>query len=232
MCLHDMDAYMRLVSSPSTTTPAYAFDDAEVTRLTSADMTRSNPTEPTCSKEAHEFNVICGRGLKVLNHIGNQRFREVVQQHRERYSLAQSKMQKSYVVNDILASICSAGGNFVSYNSRSNAFEKVSERRAREKIGQGLRDVLHSTYRSSSLAKRKRLASQRQRERGMIETIVRAHERVQTIVQQLQHMLKVESLADYQVESMFTAASSKILEELKSSKCVEIFEQAKKRSSK
>ena len=50
-----------------------------------------------------EYDVICGRGAKAKNHIGNKKFREYLKLHIVEYSKASnSKLDKSLVVSNIV----------------------------------------------------------------------------------------------------------------------------------
>jgi hypothetical protein len=110
-----------------------------------------------------DYSVICGRGKNNYNHIGNRRYRSLVSMFIERYSRAATKTAKSAIVSEIITLIRQEGGNF--WKFRSGAWVEVEENYAREKVGASLRDLLHSTYRSSSKAKIARRRTQKTRKR-------------------------------------------------------------------
>jgi hypothetical protein len=111
----------------------------------------SKKTKPRIDFHPSEFSVICGRGKNNFNHIGNRRYRILASMFIERYSRAATKVAKSAIVSEIITVIRQAGGNF--WKFRSGAWFEVGDNYAREKVGASLRDLLHSTYRSSSKAK-------------------------------------------------------------------------------
>lgn len=102
------------------------------------------------------YDVICARGKQATQHPGNVRFRQIIQQHKEEYSLATNKVERSLIVSRIVDSVreFSPNGGFVKkFGSR---YCEVGDSVAREKIGQCLRDQLHSKYKSSTKAKKSR----------------------------------------------------------------------------
>ena len=109
-------------------------------------------------------DVICGRGRKAFNHVGNERFRKLVESRLEEYSNAAAKLEKSYILSDIVCEVRqrSPQGGFVKRDSSSGRWYEVGDFLAREKTSQAFRDALHDQYKSSNTAKKKR----RQAEHG------------------------------------------------------------------
>jgi hypothetical protein len=103
-------------------------------------------------------DVICGRGRKCFNHSGNERFRVIVSGYLDKYSTATSKLEKSYMLSDIVAQVrkCSPNGGFVKKCPETKRFYEVGCFLAREKTSQAFRDALHDQYKSSNSAKKKR----------------------------------------------------------------------------
>ena len=102
------------------------------------------------------YDVICARGKKAAEHAGNVRFREIIQQYKPAYAQATNKVEKSLLVSEIVDAVrgFSPDGGFVKkFGSR---YYEVGDSVAREKIGQCLRDQLHSQYKSSTKAKKNR----------------------------------------------------------------------------
>jgi len=110
-------------------------------------------------------DVICARGKRALEHAGNQRFRRLVASNLDAYSKAQTKLEKSLLVSHIVDQVrkttpaggflrpAAEGGN---HHNDCGGWVEVGDGVAREKIGQAFRDALHTQYRSSTKAKRKR----------------------------------------------------------------------------
>jgi hypothetical protein len=104
-------------------------------------------------------DVICGRGRNCFNHNGNERFRRIVTGYLEQYSKSSSKMEKSYILSDIVAKVRKSspnGGGFVKKCPETKRFYEVGCFLAREKTSQAFRDALHDQYKSSNSAKKKR----------------------------------------------------------------------------
>lgn len=105
-----------------------------------------------------ENDVICGRGRKAFSHIGNERFRRLVEGRLAEYSSASSKLEKSYILSDIVVEVrqISPNGGFVKRDTQSGRWYEVGDFLAREKTSQAFRDALHDQYKSSNTAKKKR----------------------------------------------------------------------------
>ena len=127
--------------------------------------------------------MICARGKQAKNHPGNIRFRKHAEKCSGQYSQTNSKMQKSIIVSNIIQAVRSASpnGGFVKFKHgrwckfcfvqihRSDKclrmlinvhfspcfyVDEVGDDYAREKVGQTMRDLLFSRYKSSTEAKR------------------------------------------------------------------------------
>mmetsp|Transcript_11265 Transcript_11265/g.25118 ORF Transcript_11265/g.25118 Transcript_11265/m.25118 type:complete len:219 (-) Transcript_11265:4-660(-) len=115
----------------------------------------------------NENDVICARGKRSFHHSGNKRLRRLLQSRSSEYDTAQSKLQKGRIVSQIIDQIQKANGRFLrKVDDRDNDAEwaEISPAMAREKVGQGFRDLLG--YRSSTKVKlqRKRLRQDIQRD--------------------------------------------------------------------
>ena len=99
-------------------------------------------------------DVICRRGKTAFNH--NKHFRELIQKHLEKYSQASSKLEKSLVVSDVVDTIRAGSplGGFV--RAVDGIWYEVGDAIAREKVGGAFRDMLHTQYKSSTKAKKRR----------------------------------------------------------------------------
>jgi hypothetical protein len=99
-------------------------------------------------------DVICARGKDVLEHPGNVAFRKLVEQNKQAYASASNcKDAKSKVVTRIINTVrrASPDGGFV--KKIDGVWYAVSDRHAREKVGQTFRDLLFKKYSSSTKAK-------------------------------------------------------------------------------
>ena len=98
-------------------------------------------------------DVICARGKEVYNHEGNKRFRALVKSYLPTYSQCVTKMQKTRLVSTIIDTVRARSnqGGFV--KNVGDQWYEVGDRRAKEKTGQTMRDLLHTRYSSSTKAK-------------------------------------------------------------------------------
>ncbi|GKY90636.1 hypothetical protein MPSEU_000037100 [Mayamaea pseudoterrestris] len=111
--------------------------------------------------QPNNYTVLCGRGKEFFNYVGNRRFRILVDMHLERYSLAETKTDKTRIVIEIVEQIRHAGGGFCKQDKVGDWYD-VGDAVAREKVGALFRDCLFNMYKSSSKAK---TAVRRQRRR-------------------------------------------------------------------
>jgi hypothetical protein len=118
-------------------------------RLTSAFP--SKKAQLRVNLKPSEYSVVCGRGKETFNHVGNHRFRILINKSKKRYSRADTRTAKSVIVSEIVALIRQSGGIFCKY--KKGVWLEVGARHAREKVGASLRDLLHTQYRSSTKAK-------------------------------------------------------------------------------
>lgn len=87
------------------------------------------------------YDVICGcRTQKSFDHIGNRRFRIIIENHSNSYHLANTKLDKSVIVVSILNTIQDAGGSFVRKQEKN--WEILPMPQTKEKIGHALRDAI------------------------------------------------------------------------------------------
>ncbi|CAB9520943.1 Nitrilase family, member 2 [Seminavis robusta] len=116
--------------------------------------------------------VIIGRGKKVNAHVGNKRFRSLVQQETQDYADAQDKAQKTLVVSKVLFEVRRWGGDvknfgFVKWDRRIKRWIAPKDSVARVAVAQAFRDALgrKSGYASSKDNKQR----QRHIEKGYIK---------------------------------------------------------------
>ena len=90
------------------------------------------------------WSVVCGRGRDAFDHIGNRRFRLLVEINLEKYTQAKTKFEKSIIVLGILDAIRDASqvGGFVKQDPKNGRYFEVGDEVAREKVGQQFRTAL------------------------------------------------------------------------------------------
>jgi len=93
-----------------------------------------------------KWDVICQRGKECYDHVGNHRFRMIIDSHLSTYMEVMSRRQKTRIVSTIVKNIRVAteesGGGFVRKDLLTRRWYKVSDKLAREKVGQALRDAI------------------------------------------------------------------------------------------
>ena len=119
------------------------------------------------------WSVIIGKDKRSLDAPGNKRLRAIVEIFLDKYAQCGSKKQnadiKSRIITDIMSTIIAGHqgddpdreviGAFIT--CKHGRWYEVSHKRAREKIGRMLRELLHTQYKSSSKQKRATLKSKR-----------------------------------------------------------------------
>lgn len=76
-----------------------------------------------------EFEVICGRGIDCFNHIGNKRFRQIVNDHLDLYSRTKNKYEKSFIISYIINNVRnqSQHGGFIRNDHSSTQYYEVGD---------------------------------------------------------------------------------------------------------
>lgn len=106
--------------------------------------------------EPSKYSVICGRGKGNYKSQGNVNFRAIVKSNLERYRDAPGRLEKSFIVSEVLNMIresCPVGA-FVKYEK--GRWYDLDDAVSREKVGSLFRDFLHTEYKSSAKAKHAR----------------------------------------------------------------------------
>ncbi|CAJ1966119.1 unnamed protein product [Cylindrotheca closterium] len=104
-----------------------------------------------------KWDVICQRGKECYDHVGNRRFRMIIDGHLGTYMEVLSRRQKTRIVSTIVKNIRVAaeesGGGFVRKDLLTRRWYKVSDKLAREKVGQALRDAIKTKKSAGSQSK-------------------------------------------------------------------------------
>jgi len=89
----------------------------------------------------HSHDVLCGRGGGTNNHIGNENFRDLVNEKKRQY-LNSSKREKPLVSKSIVEAIrrLSPPGRFLTKNDKTGFWYDIGDQKAREKTSQALRE--------------------------------------------------------------------------------------------
>jgi hypothetical protein len=105
-----------------------------------------------------EKDIVCGRGRKIFMLVGNQRFRQLVESRLHAYSNAATKLEKSYIIGQMMDHLRSHGG-FVKRSSKDGRWYQLGGFLAREKVSQAFRDALAEQQCSSNSESKKELRS-------------------------------------------------------------------------
>jgi hypothetical protein len=164
----------------------------------------------------NEDDVICGRGKQCFQHPGNRKFRDIVEMFLPAYADASCKVEKSIVVSNIVDAVrtSSPNGGFVKQDEVSGHWREVGDRLAREKVGQALRDALHTHYRSSTISKKIRRKVEQAQRNVCMSSLIDNNMEVAAVISKLSREVSDE-LPDHCVGAMFNAANAAILQELK-----------------
>jgi hypothetical protein len=110
------------------------------------------------SDDITPVDVLCGRGAGSNNHAGNVSFRSLIDEYRETYYHA-TPVEKAEIAKGIIAVIKERGGRFIKRSSekgpdgKSTHWFEVSEKMAREKTCQALREGMASDEHHASKGK-------------------------------------------------------------------------------
>lgn len=91
--------------------------------------------------EAGPYDVLCNRSRKAFNHIGNRRFRILVENHVPSYSKMTTKAERSMMVHSLVATIQGAGGKFLT-KSKDGNWKLCTKTQSKEKVGHALRAAI------------------------------------------------------------------------------------------
>jgi len=104
-----------------------------------------------------KWDVICQRGKECYGHDGNRRFRMIIDSHLNTYMGVMGRRQKTRIVTTIVKNIRVAaqesGGGFVRKDLLTQRWFRISDKLAREKVGQALRDAIKRRKSSVSQSK-------------------------------------------------------------------------------
>ena len=83
-------------------------------------------------------DILCGRGIPIVNYHGNIRLHQIVDKYREQY-LNCARMNKQTMLKAIVKEVKEGGARFLKRSEEEAAWEEVSEDYALAKVGHALR---------------------------------------------------------------------------------------------
>lgn len=134
-----------------------------------------------------EFDVLVGRGKRCFNHIGNHRFRLLVNGFLDQYANTKSKLEKSSILRRVVDEVRARSpyGGFVKRDNTTNQWYEVGDFLAREKTSQCFRDALHERYRSSTKSKKKRRQNELAKASDRLHTIATSETNISSQIEEL-----------------------------------------------
>ena len=150
----------RSSSTPPTTELLHEFSEAK--KLAKRPRSKSSPQasqeERRYQEAIGEFDVLLGRGPQIYQHEGNQRFHELKMDLQPRY-LEAPKDGKIAISQSLVDAIHDIEGRFLRYDDSQAKWYEVSNRVAREKAAQALRETFTKEDRQKKRLKYKKKGS-------------------------------------------------------------------------
>eukprot|EP00980_Cylindrotheca_fusiformis_P031205 scaffold25978_cov122-Cylindrotheca_fusiformis.AAC.3 len=84
-------------------------------------------------------DVICGRDKLSHTHVGNKRFRQIIEMNRVSYQNATSRNEKTRITCQVIDAIRSSNGRFLKLDERTGEWSDAGDICAREKVSHALR---------------------------------------------------------------------------------------------
>lgn len=114
------------------------------------------------------YDVICGRGKGCAKSIGNQRFRVTIAMKKYAYVLAESKVDKSVVLDSVVRLVkeASPNGGFIRQDRTTGRWYRIPDSQARDKVGHCMRDLVQSHERQQRKKNARAMKSQQAKANG------------------------------------------------------------------
>lgn len=99
-------------------------------------------------------DVVCSRGKRYFRHPGNQRFRQIIHESVQEYIDAETRMDKSIVIDSIIDSVRAQDDSrlvrFMKHQNRSNTWTELPLEQIRDKVSHALRDAVNGLDRKKN----------------------------------------------------------------------------------
>jgi hypothetical protein len=76
-------------------------------------------------------DILCGRGITCHQHQGNKLLRQLIDRNLPKYTVADSKSDKSSILREIIRNILQQGGRFLKKDSESDRYYEAGMKAAR-----------------------------------------------------------------------------------------------------
>ena len=89
-----------------------------------------------------QYDILCHSSRKAFNHIGNRRFRVIVENHASSYAKIELKAERSFMRRSIVKTIEGTGGRFLRNNTSGTWEKMVSIQSKEEQVWRALRTIV------------------------------------------------------------------------------------------
>lgn len=144
-------------------------------------------------------------------------YRELIAEATPKYSNTTNKLEKTLIVSEIVQTVHQRKGRFIKRKDKQGPWMQVDETFSREKIGQSLRDLLSSKYRSATSVKKRRRTESNDRFHGDVDRVVRSNRVVSCRMDELCRQIQCngDTASEYTIMALFSRTNSDILETIK-----------------
>ena len=114
------------------------------TSISSIVATKTNlqPTKLPDDFKPRDKDILCGRGRGIFGHVGNRRFKKLIEAYANDYITAKNKVDKGVVVASLVDSIRGEGILFVKKDAKAQCWYDIGEYQARDKTSHAIRDYM------------------------------------------------------------------------------------------
>jgi len=134
---------------PDSLNPSLFSSEGELSKL----PTREKPAlritdvggDPKLLLHVGDNDVVCGRGSIINKHVGNRRFRRIINENKLTYARCEKNSHKHFLALSIVLAIERKGGRFLKRNEKLNEWIKISRKESVAKAAQALRDQLQGS---------------------------------------------------------------------------------------
>jgi hypothetical protein len=120
----------------------YITSDSNIHPSFMTDTIKSTVVKAKTTVQPGQYDVLCNRSSMAFNHIGNRRFRVIVENHASSYAEATGRSERSLMVHSIVKTIQGAGGRFLTKTTSGTWDAEASNVKCREKVGHALRSAI------------------------------------------------------------------------------------------
>lgn len=144
-CLKELSCSEREDQVGSSPLPSVEESARKSERSDKGDTTKSHTSSGRTSLGTgyilNDNDVICGRGKRSLNNMGNMVFRQIVAERADEYRKSKTRIVKKQRIDVIIGIVRSADGHFLQKDKSSGEWYDIGDEAAAAKVGHALRDT-------------------------------------------------------------------------------------------